>query len=430
MLSITRWFEVFFAMLPIKYLIKLFWFSEEFANVVALPMVALFLGTGNYTPDVPTIMLERLCTSPTYGMWYPPDKHSIASNKPPMVVFPNFTEFYTAWKEDLLRKGVNVCLSTELTRIVRRDKTGVTVRSARKLNPKAGQESPLGDETEEHYDELVLCVLPDTAKRILSTTASWREKRVLGSAKFADDITVTHCDAEYMKKHYEIAYNDEQAVSSLSGRDESQRIDFAKKNFKPMYLIKMYPQDLSKLEMCFDCSNYQGQFPPDVPFENHVFQTIFLNKTRDGKLWSIDEIDESKIIRKDWWHQLCHSFTHYLFVVLWMLFLQGRRRTRFAGSWTLVNAHEVAVMSGIAAAVDLGAEYPQDLERDKFALLCFRLYYLLCYGKWYRRKVPKAEREGEGHSWATGIYGSVYKGPGVTDVEREMWKRRNSARQS
>lgn len=30
--------------------------------------LALFLGTGNATPDLPTIMMERLYTSPTYGM--------------------------------------------------------------------------------------------------------------------------------------------------------------------------------------------------------------------------------------------------------------------------------------------------------------------------------------------------------------------------
>src|SRR4051812_4072218 len=171
--------------------------------------------------------------------------------------------------------------------------------------------------------------------------------------------------------------------------------------------------------MCFDCTNYQAQFPPDVPFENHVFQTIFLNNGRDSNLWSIDEIDESKIIRKDWWHQLCHSFTHYLFVVPWMFFLQGRCSTRYAAAWTLVNAHEVAVISGIAAAVNLGASYPEDLERDSFALLCFRLYYLLQYGRWYRRKTP---RKGVGEDWATGVYGSVYKGPGVAEEERRTWR--------
>ena len=267
----------------------------------------------------------------------------------------------------------------------------------------------------------------DTAKRILSTQASFREKKVLGSAKFADDITVTHCDHDYMKRHYENFFNAEQAVTSMNGVDQTARVEKAKDSFKPMYMIRMYPQDLTKLEMCFDCTNYQSQFPEQVPFDRHVFQTIFLNKQRDSHLWTIDEIDASKIIRKDWWHQLCHSYTHYLFVVPWMWLLNGRRRTRYAASWTMVNAHEVAIISGIAAAVDLGARYPADLERDSFALLSFRLYYLLAYGKWYRRK---AAREGDGLDWASGLYGSVYRGPGVVQQERQTWseevKRGNS----
>ena len=85
----------------------------------------------------------------------------------------------------------------------------------------------------------------------------------------------------------------------------------------------------------------------------------------------------------------------------------------------MVNAHEVAVISGIAAAVDLGADYPPDLERDRFSLLAFRLYYLLAYGRWYRRRAMK---EGEGKDWASGPYGSVYQGPGVVETERQTWR--------
>ncbi|KAK0652734.1 hypothetical protein B0T16DRAFT_455077 [Cercophora newfieldiana] len=433
MLSIIRWFEVFFALLPIKYLMKLFWFSYEFANTVALPMVALFLGTGNYTPQVPSIILERLCTSPTYGMWYPPDKQSIASNLPPMVVFPNFSRFYEDWRKDLVSKGVNVRLSTEVTEIVRRDKKGVTVKTIKRTPTRDGHnpssawapEDPTinsdedAKETTEHYDEIVLCCLADTSKRLLAKTSTFRERRILGSAKFSNDITITHTDDAYMRDHYENFFNPDQAVTSLSGVDQTARVDSARTNFRPMYYIKPYDADLTKLEMCFDCTNYQAQFPPDVPFEDHVFQTIFLNKERDGHLWTDGEIAEDKIIRKDWWHQLCHSWTHYAFVVPWMWTMQGRKHTRFASSWTMVNAHEVAVMSGLAAALDLGATYPEDLERDGFALLCFRLYYLLVYGKWYRRK---AGREGSGKDWASGIYGSVYKGPGVVETERMMWR--------
>jgi len=99
---------------------------------------------------------------------------------------------------------------------------------------------------------LLLC-RTDTAKRVLEPTISWRENKVLGSAKFANDVTVTHSDAGYMRKHYEMEFSKEQAVSALSGKDQSSRLEAGRKNFKPMYLIKMYPQDLTKLEMSFNC---------------------------------------------------------------------------------------------------------------------------------------------------------------------------------
>lgn len=76
-------------------------------------------------------------------------------------------------------------------------------------------------------------------------------------------------------------------------------------------------------------------------------------------------------------------------------------------------------MSGIAAAVNLGASYPVDLEQDKFSFLAFRLYYLLQYARWYRRRGPK---KGPGESYASGEYGSVYKGPGVVEGDRTMWR--------
>ncbi|KAI2464784.1 FAD/NAD(P)-binding domain-containing protein [Annulohypoxylon bovei var. microspora] len=431
-LKLMRWFEVFFALIPLKIVFKLFGFSEEFTNTIALPMTALFLGTGNATPEVPAIMFERLCTSPTYGMWYAPDRNTFVNNQPPMVVFPNFSEFYNTWKRDLISRGVTVRLSTELVEIVRRDENGVVVKLKPRTPTHDGHNPTGGDpgaaSIEEVHDEIVMCCLADTAKKALGRTATWRENRVLGSAKFSDDITITHNDSDYMKKHYESFYRDDLAVTKINGIDQSSRLDHAKNNFRPMYYIKMYPEDKSKLEMCFDTTNYQSQFPEKVPFEQHVFQTIYLNKDRDRKLWTDHEIKEDRIIRKDWWHQLCHSYTHYLFVVPWMMFLQAKNHTRYAASWTLVNAHEVAVMSGIAAAVDLGADYPEDLENDKFAFLCFRLYYLLAYGKWYSRRHttkqggPRTQAAKDGGGWATGLYGSVYEGPGVTKTERQTWK--------
>ncbi|KAK1835730.1 hypothetical protein QBC39DRAFT_297463 [Podospora conica] len=416
MLRVVRWFEVVFALVPIKVLMKLFWFSHEFTNTVALPMVALFLGTGNYTPEVPSIMLERLCTSPTYGMWYPPDKDRIASNLPPMVVFPNLSRFYETWRQDLVKKGVNIRLSTEVTQIISRNRKGVTVKTIKRTptpdgnNPSRPQ-SPK-DETTEHYDEIVLCCLADTSHRLLLPTSSLLERLILSRAKFSNDLTITHTDAAYMRRHYETSPPPTQTTTTTTTP------------FHPMYFTRPYPSSPSSFELSFDCTAYQAQFPPPstLPPEHHIYQTIFLNRSRDGHLWTAADIDPATILRRDSWHQLCHAWTHYVLVVPWLWLLQGSgsRRTRFAGSWTVVNAHETAVLSGVAAAVDLGAGYPGDLEGDGFALRCFRLYYLLVYGRWYRRRGGKGE--GKTGGLGRGLDGSVYCGPGVGGGERGVWK--------
>jgi hypothetical protein len=172
MLSVVRWFELVFALLPIKYLMKLFRFSDLFTNAIALPMVALFLGTGNFSPEVPSIILERLCTSPTYGMWHPINE-SISTTLPPMVVFPNLSNFYADWKKSLAARGVQIRLNTEVTRVVKRGKSGIVVQIINRV-PKTDDDSPTRtsaeedptrnanpgyEEHQEEYDELVLCIL-------------------------------------------------------------------------------------------------------------------------------------------------------------------------------------------------------------------------------------------------------------------------------
>ena len=244
------------------------------------------------------------------------------------------------------------------------------------------------NETIEEFDQMVLCILPDKAKTILGKTAGYLEKWILGWVKFADDVTVTHFDRNYMEKYYTNHYDSLQAVENLNGRDERGRCTFGKNNFGPMYYIKEYQSNPDKLEMAFDCSNYQSQFPKSLPFSSHIFQTIFLNKN-DSSIWTKNEINKEKIVREDWWHQLCHSWTHYLFVVPFLWLINGVNSTIYAGSWTLVNAHEVAAISGLAAAYRLGANYPEDLENNSFARLCFRLYLLISHGKWFSTSKQK-----------------------------------------
>ena len=140
-------------------------------------------------------MLERLYTSPTYGMWYPIDPKSLSSNLPPMVVFPETSAFYNKWQAQLEDRGVSVRLNTELLSVQSREPTVKVL-----LRPRRQQEdlhNPNDADTDippvaEEFDEIVLCVLADTAKRVLGSQAGRLEKWVLGNTKWSDDITVTH----------------------------------------------------------------------------------------------------------------------------------------------------------------------------------------------------------------------------------------------
>lgn len=113
-----------------------------------------------------------------------------------MVVFPEETKFYTQWEKNLESRGVQVRLSTEVVAVTQRSHEGVVVK-IRGRREHSDRHKP-GDEDHdmpieiEVYDELVLCVLADTAKRILGKTATGLEKQILGVPTWSDDITVTH----------------------------------------------------------------------------------------------------------------------------------------------------------------------------------------------------------------------------------------------
>ncbi|KAK7030542.1 hypothetical protein R3P38DRAFT_2926882 [Favolaschia claudopus] len=242
-----------------------------------------------------------------------------------------------------------------------------------------------------------MCVLADDAKRLLGDTASWRENFVLGGAHFFDDVTVTHSDAEYFAEMYETKFDPDLAAEPAS-KEQEEMLAFAKgekapggelsgekPGFRPMYYTKTYQERPECIEMSFDCSHYQHQFREGEDSKDdkpHVYQTIFLDKGNED-MWTKKQIREDKVIKVKWWHQLGHRWQHYVRVVPGMRFLNGRRSTYFAGSWTLVNMHELACVSGIAAAYRLGAEYRQF---DDFAESFFGKYLWLSHGVRYKRK--------------------------------------------
>lgn len=321
-------------LVPIHVMLRVFFFSKGFGDKMVYPLIALFLGTGNQTASVPCAIVERLFDDPNMKLWdYDPE--TLLPNLPTMVTFDHLHEFYKKWKTDLTRKGVSIRTNTEVQTVLSRSSHGVKLRI---------RSSETGETTEESFDDMVLCVLADDALTLLGKSATWRERFVLGGASFYDDITVTHTDKDYFEKHYETHFKPELCAEPKS-EDQKKQVDFSKGEegtggpYKPMYYTYTYQSDPRLIEMSFNCSNYQHQLKEANEREpgkyEPVYQTIFLNKEQKH-LWTIDEIKEAKIIKRNWWHQLGHKWQHYLRVVPGMMFLHGKNSTFFAGSWTLV----------------------------------------------------------------------------------------------
>lgn len=343
-LKCIKYLMPFLGILPIKFILRLFRFTRDFSDRMVIPLLALFLGTGNQTPNVSSVLLERLFDDPQMKLWeYNAD--TLLPNLPMMYTFPNLGNFYADWAYDLQSKGVDIRLNTTI-RIIERNKDRVILETKGNLED-ATQSNPI----QETFDELVLCCPADEAKKLLDQHATWREKYVLGGVKFFNDITITHSDSDYFQSIFESQYNTELCAQSTS-QERKNQISFAEQKpqcqkdgwlgFRPMYFTHSFPSDPDKIEMGFNCTNYQHQFrenlgegsaPPSQ--DQQVFQTIFLNDQQQD-LWTWSDIDQSKIIGRKWWHQFGHRWQHYLRVVPGMMFMNGQNRTLYAGSWTMV----------------------------------------------------------------------------------------------
>ena len=62
-------------------------------------------------------------------------------------------------------------------------------------------------------------------------------------------------------QYYETEYREDFVAESRKNEESTKKsMEFAAKEFKPLYYIHMYEQDPKKIEMSFDLTNYQPQF--------------------------------------------------------------------------------------------------------------------------------------------------------------------------
>ena len=96
----------------------------------------------------------------------------------------------------------------------------------------------------------------------------------------------------------------------------------------------------------------------------------------------VSRIDGEKIIGRWWFQHIVHDVRHVALLVPLFRFIQGKRRTWHCGAHTLVNSQETCFVSGLAAARQIGADYPFD---DPEARRSFNHYGSIMYG-WRFRK--------------------------------------------
>ncbi len=91
----------------------------------------------------------------------------------------------------------------------------------------------------------------------------------------------------------------------------------------------------------------------------------------------ISRIDGRKVIGRWWFQHIVHDVRHVAFLVHLFRFIQGKRRTWHCGAHTLINSQETCFVSGLAAATQMGADYPFD---DPEARRSFNHYGSIMYG--------------------------------------------------
>ena len=88
-------------------------------------------------------------------------------------------------------------------------------------------------------------------------------------------------------------------------------------------------------------------------------------------------IDEKKILGRWWFQHIVHDVRQATLLIYLFRFIQGKRRTWHCGAHTLINSQETCFVSGLAAATQMGADYPFD---DLEAKRSFNHYGSLMHG--------------------------------------------------
>lgn len=206
---LLRWidfFQIVFVFVSIQNVLWLFRFSKEFGDRMIYPLVALFFGTGNQTPHVSALIISKVFLDSKLRLFdYCPKR--LLSTTPQMFSFSLLGDIYKKLHQKLADDlQVDVCLNRAVRSVQR------TIQSSSSSPSSA---SSLIIVTDQHgvvevFDKVVFACDAETVLKIL-VKPTLLERWILGSVRYYDDVTVTHCDEAYMRKHYEYDGTGEEA---------------------------------------------------------------------------------------------------------------------------------------------------------------------------------------------------------------------------
>ena len=203
------------------------------------------------------------------------------------------------------------------------------------------------DGVRETFDEVVFACNADQTLKILDEP-TFLERYILSSIRYDNEI-----------HHLAVVHSDSSVLPDNEARPLSTRSNH----------IEQYGAKPDNYEITYIMHNQQpwakGSDKPCLVTYN-----------------PIHPIDERRILERRSFRHIVHDVRHVALLVNLFRFIQGRRRTWHCGAHTLVNSQETCLVTGLAAARQLGADYPFD---DPEAKRWFNYYGSILYGRRLRR---------------------------------------------
>ena len=204
-----------------------------------------------------------------------------------------------------------------------------------------------GDGVRERFDDVIFASNANQTLMMLDRP-SLLERYILSSIRYESELhnhTVVHSDASVLPD------NEVQPLTTRSNH------------------IEQYGARPDNYEITYIMHNQQ-------PWANRSDRPCLVTYN------PISPIDEDKIVKRWWFQHVVHDVRHVTLLVSLFRFIQGRRRTWHCGAHTLVNSQETCFVTGLAAARQLGADYPFE---DPEARKMFNYYGSIMYGSRFRK---------------------------------------------